>query len=289
VSEHGSSVVRRAQLARELRRLRTRAGYSATEVVGPLGWPGSKLSRIERSQIGVKTDDLVLLLDFYGTEDPYRSELIALAEESRKLDRLGARTSGIRGEHVEFMQREAEAKALWNWEPLVIPGLLQRESYIRSIMVGWVTMLSEPPSYIDDRVEGRRIRQEKVMARDPPLELQFVIDESVLRRSFVDPSVMRDQLEHMAEISESPNVDIGILPLDGHHNLGVGAFVGMTFDPIYEVPVPDLVAFEHLTGTHFIDDPDETHKYLVAFNAMRESALGPAESRDLIMRVARDA
>jgi transcriptional regulator with XRE-family HTH domain len=288
VPEHGSSVIRRAQLAAELRRLRERAGYTATKVVGQLGWPGSKLSRIELNKVGVKDEDLVLLLDLYGTGEPRRSELRALAKESRERSRLDNLSDIVRGGHVELMQREAEALAEWNWQPQVIPGLLQTDGYIRAIMAGWVSVSPEPYGYIEDRVYGRQMRQEMVMDRDPPLELRIVMDESVLRRTFVEASVMRAQLGHILEISESPNLDVRILPLGGYHLLGVGAFMYMTFPPIHDVPVPDLVAFEHLTGTHFIDDAEETNKYRMAFKALRKTALEPPESRERITKTLRE-
>jgi transcriptional regulator with XRE-family HTH domain len=289
VPERGSSTVRRRQLAAELRRLRERAGYSATEVVTQLGWPsGSKLSRIELNRIGVKEEDLVLLLDLYGTQNPHRAALIALAGEAREPSRLDNLSAVVRGEHAEFMQREAEALAEWNWEPQVIPGLLQTDAYTRAIMTGWVSMLTEPYSHIEDRVEGRRLRQEALITRDPPLELRMVIDESALRRSFADASVMRGQLEHLVAVSEYPNIEVRILPLDGSHVLGVGAFAYMTFPPIHDVSVPDIVAFEHLTGTHFIEDELETTKYRVAFKSLRKSALEPVESRDRIISTIRD-
>jgi hypothetical protein len=55
------------------------------------------------------------------------------------------------------------------------------------------------------RVEVRIARQH-VLSRDQPLDLTVVIEESVLRRRFGSNSVMRQQLDRLAESSDLPNV-----------------------------------------------------------------------------------
>jgi hypothetical protein len=37
--------------------------------------------------------------------------------------------------------------------------------------------------------------------------LHFILSESVLRRNVGDTTVMHEQLEHLAEIAEQPNVE----------------------------------------------------------------------------------
>jgi hypothetical protein len=70
-------------------------------------------------------------------------------------------------------------------------------------------MFPGPPSEIDRWVETRLLRQQ-VLTRDPPLQLQAVVDESVMRRGFGGETVMRQQLEHLSASSELPNVEVRI-------------------------------------------------------------------------------
>jgi transcriptional regulator with XRE-family HTH domain len=286
VPEPGSPSVRRRRLAAELRRLRERAGLIGEEVADQLGWSTSKLSRIETSKSGVKQEDLELLLDLYSVAEPHRSELKALARESHRavrLETMGARLPEV---HAEFLRVEAEAESVWDWEPQVVPGLMQTEEYARAVMLGWTSMFRLPFGEIDRRVEAQRLRQQ-VLERDPPLILSFVIDESVLRRRIADAAVMSGQLERMIEMSYMPNVSVRILPLEGNHPVLTGAFTYIRFPRVHEVPLQDVATFEHLASTEYVDDEEAVNKYYVAFQSLEESSLAPDASRERIATVSR--
>lgn len=283
----GGPSVRRRRLAAELRRLRARAGFIGEDVADRLGWSASKLSRIETSKIGVKLEDLQLLLDLYRVSEGHRSEVLALARESTSSSVPKSVRATLPGDYADFLQAEAEAESVWNWEPQNVPGLLQTEGYSRAIMLMWVSMLTLPPGEIDRRVETRRLRQQ-VLSRDPPLRLSFVVDESVLYRKIGDASVMRRQLQYLIDASRLPHVDLRILPLNGEHPIASGAFNYMTFPQLRDVPVHDMVTFEHLVGTDRAEAEEDTHKYYVAFEALRHSALAPGATRNKIAAVARE-
>ena len=283
--DYGSPSVRRRRLAAELRRLRERAGFLGEEVAARLGWSGSKLSRIETSKIGIKQEDLRLLLDLYRVDQSHREELQALAQESHQTARLEVISARLPEVHAEFLRNEAEAESIWDWEPQIVPGLLQTEEYARAVLLGWTAMFRLPYGEIDRRVEAQRIRQQ-VLQRDPPLTLSFVLDESVLRRKLGDASVMRRQLEHIIEVSSLPHVSVRILPLGGEHPVVTGAFTYIKFPRLHEVTLPDVASFEHLVGTGYSETEEDANKYYVAFRAVEERSLRPDESRDLLRSVA---
>lgn len=283
--ERGNPNVRRRRLAAELRRLRERAGLIGEEVAARLGWSTSKLSRIETSKIGVKLDDIRQLLDLYRVSQGQRDELLALARESHRTGRIEAISAHLPEVHAELLQVEAEAESMWDWEPQVVPGLLQTEDYARAVLLGWTAMFRLPTAGIDRRVEAQGLRQQ-VLERDPPLLLSFVLDESVLHRRLGDPGMMRRQLEHIIEVSHLPQVSMRILPLTGSHPVLTGAFTYIRF-PRSDVSLPDVARFEHLAGTSYTEDEDDTNKYLVAFQALEESADEPDASRERIASAAR--
>jgi transcriptional regulator with XRE-family HTH domain len=283
--DHGSQTVRRRRLAAELRRLRERAGLTGDEAAATLGWSGSKISRIELNRIGVKRDDLDKLLDLYKVESPHREELQALASESTKIGRLRAVVAGLPTDYAEYVSAEDEARSIWNWEPLIVPGLLQAEDYTRAVMAGYQSMFRLPPGDAERRIALRRMRQQ-LLTREPPLQLSFVMDESVLRRRFGDNACMRKQLLRVTEVSEMPNVDVRILRLGGEHPLATGAFSYMQFPQVHDVPLRDIVSVEHLTGSYYLEDEEQTFRYRVTFEGLLEKSLDPSESRDLIMRTA---
>lgn len=287
MSDFGSSAARQRRLASELRRLRRSARLTGKDVSAQFGWSEAKLSRIENGLARVKSEDLDGFLDLYEVSGSRRAELAALAQESREAGPLEA-LEDVPEAHVRIMQTESEAETMWIWEPQVIPGLLQTEDYTRAVLQLWLAVFARPAAEMERRVETGRLRQ-KVLTRDPPLEVAFVIDESVLLRRFASPPVMRAQLIHLAEISDRPHIELRILPLAGSQLVGTGAFNYFQFPRIHGVPLPDAVAFEHLQGTSFIDDEQDVNTYRVAFNALRENSLSEEASRDTLARVAREA
>jgi transcriptional regulator with XRE-family HTH domain len=288
VADHGSPSVRRRRLAAELRRLRERAGLLGEEVAKRLGWSGAKLSRIETSKVGVKEDDLRLLLDLYGVGEGRRADVLALARESTRAGLAEeAAIASFPAGYAAFVNAEAEAIRRWDWEPQVVPGLLQTEGYARETMRGWYEMFNLPPTELELRVEARTARQ-YILSRDEPLELSVVIDESVIRRRFGRSSIMIQQLERLVELSDLPNVGIQVLPLDGDHPIGTGAFSYMQFAQVHDVNFPDIVYVERLNGDYSIEDIRETNRYRVAFERLKEMALDHVQSHDLIVRIARE-
>ena len=285
---HGSPTVGQRRLAAELRRLRERAGFLGEEAAARLGWSASKLSRIETSKTGVKQGDLRLLLDLYHVGEPHRAEVLALARESAQARPVyQAAIAAFPAGYAEFASAEAEAISIWNWEPQVVPGLLQTEGYAREVTRGWYTMFNLPPAELEARVDARMLRQ-RLLTRDQPPDLSTVIDESVIRRRFGDNSVMHQQLERLIESSDMPHVEVRILPLGGNHPIGTGTFLYMQFPQQHDVPFLDIVTVEQLDREYYIEDIADTNKYRVTFERLRAEALEPGKSRDLIARAMRE-
>lgn len=279
------AAVRSRRLAAELRRLRLNSELTGEEVALRLGWSESKISRIELSRTGVKEGDLSRLLDLYHVGPSHRAELLALAREAAsRSSRLGW-SANLSEAISDYVAAEAEARLVWNWEPRVVPGLLQTADYARAVVEGVQSIFGLPPSDIERRVTARLARQQ-VLTREQPLELSVVVDESVLRRKFGSRKVMHGQLKYLAERSQAPNVHVYILPLDGEHPIGTGSFTYMQFPQVHAVPLADTVFVEQLVTNFRTEDEDETYKYRLTFERLMSEALPPPESRDLIRHTA---
>jgi transcriptional regulator with XRE-family HTH domain len=286
-ADQGSPTVRGRRLAAELRRLRERTGLTGEEVAERLGWSGSKISRIELHRIGIKQRDLRRLLDLYHVTDPHRSELLALARESTQKTWLERAAGNLPAEYAEHLRTEAEARSIWAWEPLVVPGLLQTAEYAAAVMEGWQVMFALPPAETERRVRARLIRQQ-LLTKDPPLELAVVMDESVLHRKFGGKSVMRQQLDQLIELSHLPSIKLRVLRLAENHPIGCGSFYGLRFPQVHEVSLPDTVAVEHLLGTYYVRDEEHTHKFWVTFKELMAESLDAAASRSLIAQTSHE-
>ena len=185
-SDRASQTIRRRRLAAELRRLRERADLTGDQAAELLGWSGSKISRIETHRIGVKPADLRKLFDLYRVDPAHREQIQALLREAAASSWLESVTAGFPADYATYLYAEAEADAVWIWDPLIVPGLIQTDAYARAVLAGYGEMFKLPPGDAERRIEIRRLRQNQLLDRHPLLRLSVVIDESTLYRKFGD-------------------------------------------------------------------------------------------------------
>jgi len=287
VPTSGSPTVRRRRLAAELRRLRERSGKTANQVAADLGWSKAKISRYELAQSGLKPRDVERLLDVYSVGGDHRDQLMALAEEATQKGWWEAYSDILAEDHLAFIGLEAEATSMLQWQVNIVPSLLQTEQYARHILLGYREVTTVPPTVVERRVETRLIRQQ-VLRRDPPLQLKVVLDESVLRRQRGDHSVMREQLQRLAEASDLPNVTVQILPLNRSHRLAVESFTILQFGEAHETTLHDVVDTEILSSALYLEGETDTYEFRLAFEHLAKESLPPAPSQDLILRAAQE-
>ena len=286
-SDRASQTIRRRRLAAELRRLRERADLTGDQAAELLGWSGSKISRIETHRIGVKPADLRKLFDLYRVDPAHREQIQALLREAAASSWLESVTAGFPADYATYLYAEAEADAVWIWIHLLSPGLIQTDAYARAVLAGYGEMFKLPPGDAQRRIEIRRLRQNQLLDRHPLLRLSVVIDESTLYRKFGDNGVMREQLLRLEELTALPNVTLQVLPLEGTHPIGTGAFSYLHFEPVQDVPLGDMVEVEHLTGAHYLEDDEQVFRYRVTFKSLTATAAGKDQSRAMIRSAAR--
>jgi transcriptional regulator with XRE-family HTH domain len=274
--------VRQRRAAAELKRLRELALLTADEVAQRLGWSASKVSRVENARIRLKTDDVRLLLGLYEVTGEHRDTLLALVEEDGHKKWWEAYADVLPEELLTFISFEAEASAISIYDPVVVPGLLQTEAYARRVIHMWQSVTSAPPVDLERRLEVRLTRQRIISSSDPP-RLEVVIDEGVLRRQIDERAVMWEQLHHLADVSERPNVKLQILPLSD---------ALLVSGPQISLGIPDfgdVVYIENfLSAQLFIEDAASIFRSSLIFKSLGEVALPVGDSRDLIRRTANE-
>jgi transcriptional regulator with XRE-family HTH domain len=286
MSTSGSPAVRRRRLAAELRRLREESGQKAEAIANVLGWSKAKVSRYELARGGLRPSDVESLLDVYDVRGQYRGQLLALAEEATGKGWWEAYSDILTDEHLAFIGLEAEATSVLQFQVTVVPGLLQTRRYAWEIFSGYQDVRALPPTVIERRVQTRVTRADRLTA-DPPLDLAVVIDESVLRRQWGDRSVMHEQLRHLVTASELPNVTLRVLPLLGAKGLAVESFQVLQFGTAHETQLHDVVSTEGLGNYLYVEGETDTYEFRRAFEHLAQRALGPEESREFILRIAR--
>jgi transcriptional regulator with XRE-family HTH domain len=283
VTSSASPTVRRRRLAAELRRLR--GSRTGTTVAKALGWSPAKVSRYELGQGTFPLEEIEKLLDYYGVPEPRRAQLLALAVEANERAWWDDYADALSPEYLEFIGLEAEAASELVWQVTAVPGLLQTEAYARAIHTAHQQVVLDPPGLFERRTAVRMIRQQVLTSRNPPLELSAVIDEAVLLRKVGSPAVMSEQLRHLAEMSELPNVELRILPILSETSLKADSFVVFGFGLERETSkLSDVVSTEGVTHQLSIEGETNTYLFRLIFRAFVKAALSPDDSRELILQ-----
>lgn len=273
--------VRRRRLASELRRLREAADLTIDEVGEKLECSASKISRIETGHVGVTPRDVRDMLELYGISGDAQDALVQLAREARRRGWWHAYNEVFTG---AFVGLEADASSLRAFQALLVPGLLQTDSYARAVIKAMRPDADE--TEVARRVAARMARQQLLTDPAPP-EYWAVIDEAVLHRSVGGPEVMGEQLARLREVAELPHVTIQVVPFaTGAHSGMEGPFLILSFP---EQADPDVVYVDSTPTGLYLEAVADVHRYALMFDHLRATALKPDDSRELIDTAARQS
>ena len=272
--------VYRRQLASRLKELRERAGLTMAEVAAAIEINQGSLSRIESGDRGTSPILVRAMLDRYGVIDPVvRDDVLDLvradaAQRQQWWRKYAAaiNNAGFGG----FLALESSASSLRNYEPSLIPGLLQTEGYARAVMTGMGIDLA--PDRAEELVKLRMERKKQLEGGDG-CTLWAVIDEAALHRIKDSPALLKGQLEHLLVMGDRTNVTIQLMPFNASFYPGLqGPFVLMGFAP----PNPDVVWVDNGPYSVFIESSADVERYTKVFDHLRARAFGPPETRSRI-------
>ncbi|MGY3202357.1 helix-turn-helix domain-containing protein [Streptomyces sp. TE5632] len=274
--------VRRRRLGQELRRLRELKGMTAEEVAERLLVSQSKISRLENGRRSISQRDVRDLCGVYEVEDQRVVEsLMQMAKDSRQQGWWHA-FGDI--PYSVYIGLETDAESLRVYEPQIITGLLQTRAYAEAIVQGGSPESSDQEN--DKRVEVRLRRQGRITADKDPLRLWVVLDEASLHRVVGSRQVMREQLEHVMELSQLPHITVQVLPFEvGAHSGINGQYSILEFADAADSSV---VYIEGVTSDLYLEKPHDVQKYTVMYEHLRAQSLNVEQSRRLVERVAKE-
>jgi len=238
----------RHQLRVQLRRYRERSGLSQRQVAQQLGWSASKVHRIEAGTSPIRETDLRSLLARYSSAaETEVAQLLSLARSARQ-NRSTTLVEPGPPTVRRYLDYEASADAIWNFEPMFVPGLLQTSEYTR-VLLSQIGLHRADDEALGRALAARRYRQE-ILHRTPPVQLHVLIDEVAIERQIGGARVMANQLEHLWAMSERTNIFLGIVPLSrGAYPAMRSPFVVMRFtDPgqsellFLEDPISEVIS-----------------------------------------------
>ena len=196
--------------------------------------------------------------------------LLALWELAR------ADQTQFRERYRQYMTLEAEAVSLWHFAVSVLPGLLQTPGYAREVLAAGGLKGEE----LDQQVKARMSRRELLDGADAP-PFRSILSEAVLRTPVRDRGEWRTQLECLAESAERPNVTIQVLPQSaGPHGLVSAAVMFLRL-----ADARTVAYVENSFSGELIEKSASVEHLQRAYDAVRDMALSPAESRKFILRM----
>ncbi|MFG2293577.1 helix-turn-helix transcriptional regulator [Streptomyces sp. NPDC048603] len=272
---------RRVRLATELRKLREKAGMTASEAAASIGTSSGQLSNVETARFGVSPERVRAMARAYSATDGALVETLA--------GMAGDRTKGWWEQYREILppglldlaELEHHALTLRNAYTVHIPGLLQTADHSREVFRQVVPELSPPE--VEHRV-SHRIKRQEVVYRPDPTPYTAIVHEAALRMKFGGTAVAKGQLNHLLEMTERSHIQVLVIPFDAGAFPGAGQSIGYATGP---VPQLDTVHLDQSHGPVYLDAEAQLAKYRILLDRMERAALGPDDSRDFIHSIAK--
>lgn len=279
-----SPTVRHRRLLQELRQLRTTAGLKQEEVADHLDWSTSRMTKVEGGTLRISVNDVRAMLRLYGLHEGVKYDaLIQLAKQARERGWWHAYSNVIPQWFQVYVGLEAETSSIRNYEPELVHGLLQTESYARTVYQAART--TDAPDEIERHVSLRMARQSIITRSEQPTHFWAITNEAALRRRVGGARVMQEQLKHLVDVSAQPNVTLQVLPYAvGAHAAMLGSFAILSFAE----GGGDVAYLEYMTGSLYLEKPEEVRAYTLAYDHLRASALDPRDSITMIAKLARE-
>ena len=271
-----SPTVRQRELGKRLRELRNQHGLTVEDVAEKLLCSPTKISRLETGARRPSLRDVRDLSGLYGVDEATSAGLMDLAR--------GAREQVWWTQYTDLgldplLGLEQDAAAITNYTMYYIPALLQTEEYTRAIIKAIAPKMD--PNIYQQRVEVRMRRQVRVLEGDSRPRYRVLVDEAVLRRRVGGPTVMAAQLDKVLEAEKHGKVTVQVVPFDvGAHAAQDSNFI--LFEFVEDSNLSPVVFVEGLTGNQYLEKPADIARYREALEYLRDSALSPRDSIQLV-------
>jgi transcriptional regulator with XRE-family HTH domain len=251
----------REQLAHALRQARIDAGYpSQRELAKRLSVSRPVISRAENASEAVPSPGLIVRwADVTGADVDVLNDYAKRARSPRSL-------------FVKWAEDFEQRATLIRWfEPLLIPGLLQTESYARALTT-W-----KPFSTDSDTRLAKRLARQSVLDQ---AELRVLILGSVLHREVGDASVMREQIDHLLSVGSRSSVTLQIVP----DTPSVAGALGGAFAIATQGTSDIAVLADSLVQSSVHTESDLIERACLVFDGLRADALPWSMTRDLLVQ-----
>ncbi len=273
----------RRRLAVELRRLRDHSGFSGRQLAERIGISQSKVSRIE-SGLTIPSGPEVAAWAAAVSASATATELLTMLTEAVYTE-VHPWDAALREQvHLqdEIQEIENRTGTELDYEPSVIPGLLQTAEYARRVF----TMFEPTYAQLDiPAVVAARLDRQAALF-DPARRFSFLITEAALRWRVGPVPVLLAQLDRIASLSTLENVSIGLIPHTApartHSPHGFVIFESIDQDG------DSLVMVETVHANLTVNDPLHVALYRRQWSLLEKMAVFGVVARELLALIGAD-
>ncbi|MYW00970.1 helix-turn-helix transcriptional regulator [Streptomyces sp. SID3343] len=270
---------RRRQLGTELKVIRAAKGLTLRQVSAHLGMSNPQVSRIESAQRSIRAEDLETLLDLYEADPEVRARIRSLHghEDDASVEWWTCYADDISHGYLGYIELEAAAVGITEYQPCVIPGLLQTEAYAHDLTHATAT------SDIDkvELLVEVRMRRQRRLREEPPPQITNFVTEAALRNVVGDRRTMREQLHQLATLALRPNIELLIIPFE---RAALGSFASAF--TVFDFPEPrdnSVVVQDGLVSERVVTESEKDVRRVRQITArLRRAARSTDASQEII-------
>lgn len=273
--------VRQRRIGSALRKARDHHNLTVATAARRFGRSQGWMSMVENGLQAIAPEELSDLLDLYEIEHgPLRQSLLHLATHQPGTW-VRAFEYRISAAALDLAGLEEDASEIRNFEPSIVPGLLQIPDYTRKLIaVGPAKHSRNAKSLVDFRLS-----RQQVLSRPNPPRYLPIITEAVLHNQVDgDPAIMRGQIRRLAEVARLDHVDLRVLPRTASEYLWFGSpHLLISLRPPGRLTVSVVDQFAQST---FVEAEEQVAAHEETFELLRSAALNRSASLSLIDEIA---
>jgi len=253
----------------ELKRRREDAGITQVELGARVFVSGGYIGQFEQAIRKPQLDVAQRIDEALQTDGIFERLCRKLIDDPRYADYF----AGV-------VELERLASTVCDFEPTVIPGLLQTPAYARALTLATHPFAAD--EFIEDRVAARMERSRVLDDATRPV-YWAVVHETVLHVPVGGPQVTAVALEHMSVLAAERKVLLQVLPFSAGAPANSGSLRLMEFED-----APPTAYTETSFSGSLLDDPAVVHRARRAYDLIRGAALSPEASLALVRSAAEE-
>ncbi|MFJ8312189.1 MULTISPECIES: helix-turn-helix domain-containing protein [unclassified Streptomyces] len=267
----------RVSLGVRLRELRAERGFTGRELARELGWPQSKVSKLETGRQTATVDDVQAWAQ--GTGQPEAAEELTTrlrTMESRSRSWRRQLAAGHRPVQDALTGEYERSTTFHAWQRSMVVGMLQTAEYARHVFSQYVD-LHRSVRDVEEAVRARVKRQEMLYV--PGKTFRIVMWEAALRALVCPPAVLAAQLDRLSGVVGLDTVTLGIVPLGAPLKLPPANGFWLYDDR--------LAIAEDWHAELWLDDAETVGVYRRVWQSLSDSAVYGADAHRVISRARR--